>query len=216
MKSLVRTVALFACAALLASAQNKDEDRDRGATPLQTGPAPTVTLYGTLVDAGCRDRTAFNMSLPAVPFTTALPAETAAEKQAASQMRSGQGFANAQQPAQQQNPTTNAYGVTVDAKTLANERSDVLEHQVPDLHARQMDPTCAITGNTHGYAIVLKDGRMLNLDDGGNTYANVAVQGSAAGRAMLNGNGGGVKPNVTIKGNMRADRVVVQSLKLAK
>lgn len=216
MKSLTCTVALFACAALVASAQNKNEDRDRGATPLQTGPAPTVTLYGTLVDAGCRNRSALNMSLPAVPFTTALPAETTAEKQAGSQMRSGQGFANAQQPAQQQNPTVNASGITVDTKTLANERSDVLEHQVPDLHARQMDPTCAITGNTHAYAIVLNEGRMLNLDDGGNTYANVAIQGNAAGRAMLNGNGGGLKPNVVIKGNMRADSVVVQSLKISK
>ncbi len=216
MNSLVRTAALFACAALLASAQNKNEDRDRGATPLQAGPAPTVTLYGTLVDAGCRNRSALNMSLPAVPFTTALPAETPAEKQAGTQMRSSQGFANAQQPAQEQNPARNAFGITVDSKTLANERSDVLEHQVQDLHSRQMDPTCAITGNSHGYAIVLNDGRMLNLDDGGNSYANVAIQGNAAGRAMLNGNGGGLKPNVIIKGNIRADRVVVQTLKITK
>lgn len=216
MKTLVRTASVLAVAALLASAQNKNEDRDRGATPLQAGPAPTVTLYGMLVDAGCRNRSAFNTSLPALPFTTALPAETPAESQAASQMRAGQGYANPQQPAQQQNPATSASGITVDPKTLAAERSDVLEHQVPDLHSRQMDPTCAITGATHGYALILNDGRMLNLDDGGNTYANVAIQGSAAGRAMLNGNGGGMKPNVVIKGNMRADKVVVQTLKISK
>ena len=47
-------------------------------------------------------------------------------------------------------------------------------------------------------------------------YATVAVQGSAAGRAMLNGNGGGMKPDVVIKGSMRADKVVVQTLKLTK
>ena len=57
---------------------------------------------------------------------------------------------------------------------------------------------------------------MLNLDDGGNTFANEAVQGSAAGRAMMNGNGGGFKPRAVIKGRIRADKVVVQTLKLTK
>jgi hypothetical protein len=131
-------------------------------------------------------------------------------------MRTSQGYATAQQPAQQANPTTTASGVTVDSKTLAAERGDVLEHQVPDLHSRQMDPTCAITGATHSFALVLADGKMLNLDDGGNTFATVAIQGSAAGRAMLNGNGGGMKPEVTIKGTQRPGRVVVDSLKINK
>jgi hypothetical protein len=217
MKTLVRTASVLTLAAFLAAAQNPNEDRDRGATPLYTGPAPTVTLYGTLVDAGCRDRTALNMSLPSLPFAAAAPAQTAADVQSGSQMRAAQGYANATQPAQQQNPPTTAYGIAVDSKTLAAERPDVLEHQVPDLHSRQMDPTCAITGATHAFSIVLKEGgRMLNLDDGGNTYATVAIQGSAAGRAMLNGNGGGLKPDVVIKGRMRADKVVVQSLKLSK
>ena len=216
MKTLVRTAATLALAAFLAAAQNANEDRDRGATPLYTGPAPTVTLYGTLVDAGCRNRTALNMSLPSLPFAVAAPAQTPADLQSGSQMRAAQGYANATQPAQQQNPPISASGINVDPKTLAAERSDVLEHQVPDLHSRQMDPTCAITGATHAFSIVLKEGRMLNLDDGGNTYATVAIQGSAAGRAMLNGNGGGLKPDVVIKGRMRADKVVVQTLKLTK
>ena len=216
MKTLVRTAFALAFAALLASAQNPNEDRDRGATPLYTGPAPIVTLYGTLVDAGCRNRTALNMSLPSVPFTAAAPAQSPAAVQAGAQMRAAQGYQDAAQPANQQNPPISAYGVNVDSKTLAAERSDVLEHQVPDLHSRQMDPTCAITGATHAFSIVLKDGRMLNLDDGGNTYATVAIQGSAAGRAMLEGKGGGLKPDAVIKGRMRADKVVVQSLKLSK
>jgi len=216
MKTLVRTAFALALAAFLASAQNPNEDRDRGATPLYTGPAPIVTLYGTLVDAGCRNRTALNMSLPSVPFSAAAPAQSPAAVQAGAQMRSAQGYQNPAQPANQQNPPISAYGVNVDSKTLAAERSDVLEHQVPDLHSRQMDPTCAITGATHAFSIVLKDGRMLNLDDGGNTYATVAIQGSAAGRAMLKGDGGGLKPAVVIKGRMRADKVVVQSLKLSK
>ncbi len=216
MNTFLRTASILALTAFLAAAQNANEVRDRGATPLYTGPAPTVTLYGTLVDAGCRNRTALNMSLPSVPFAAAAPAQTPAEIQSGSQMRTAQGYANADQPAQHANPSISASGVTVDSKTLAAERSDVLEHQVPDLHSRQMDPTCAITGATHAFSIVLKEGRMLNLDDGGNTFATVAVQGSAAGRAMLNGNGGGIKPEVIIKGSMRADKVVVQTLKLTK
>jgi hypothetical protein len=216
MKTLARTAFTLALAAFLAAAQNANEDRDRGNTPLYTGPAPTVTLYGTLVDAGCRNRTSLNMSLPSLPFTAAAPAQTPADSQSGSQMRAAQGYANATQPAQEQNPPTSASGITVDPKTLAAERPDVLEHQVPDLRSRQMDPTCAITGATHAFSIVLKEGRMLNLDDGGNTYATVAIQGNAAGRAMLNGNGGGLKPDVVIKGRMRADKVVVQTLKLTK
>lgn len=217
MKSLVRKAFLLAIAAPLAFAQNPNEVRDRGATPVYTGPAPVVTLSGTLVDAGCRNRTALNTSLPSLPFPAALPAETQAEAQAGAQMRAGQGYENATQPAQQQNPTTTAYGITVDSKTLSDERRDVLEHQVQDLHSRQMDPTCAITGATHGFAVILaNDGRMLNLDDGGNSFATVAIQGSAVGRAMLNGNGGGLKPQVTIKGRMHGEKVVVQSLKLSK
>jgi hypothetical protein len=217
MKTLLRTASTLALGAFLAAAQNANEGRDRGETRVESGPAPTVTLYGTLVDSGCRNRTALNMSLPSLPFSAAAPAQSAADLQSGAQMRASQGYQNSSQPAQQQNPPTTASGVTIDPKTLAAERSDVLEHQVPDLHSRQMDPTCAITGATHGFAIVLKDGgRMLNFDDGGNTFATETVQGSAAGRAMLNGNGGGFKPDVVVKGRIRADRVVVQSLKINK
>ena len=217
MKTLVCTATLIATLAVSAAfAQNSNEDRDRGATRLQAGPAPPVTLAGTLVDAQCRDRSALNMSLPSMTVGTAAPTQTPAEAQNGSQMRSAQGYANVTQPAQETNPPRNADGITVDSKTLAAERRDVLEHQVPDLHSRQLDPTCAITGATHSFAVVTKEGRMLSLDDGGNSYATVAVQGSAAGRAMLNGTGGGIKPEVVIKGRMRADRVVVQSLKITK
>lgn len=216
MKTLVRTASMLTLAAFLAAAQNPNEDRDRGATRIQAGPAPTVTMYGTLVDAGCRNRTALNMSLPSLPLTASGPAQTAAEAQSGSQMRAAQGYQNASQPSQQQNPQVSASGVTVDSKTLAAERRDVLDHQVPDLRTRQMDPTCAITGATHSFAVVLPEGRMLNLDDGGNTFANEAVNGSAAGRAVMSGSGGGFKPQVVIKGRIRADKVVVQTLKITK
>ena len=217
MKTLLRLAAPLAFAALAAVAQNANEVKDRGATAVQSGPAPPVTLYGTLVDAGCRNRTALNLKQAPGTFAAAAPAQTAADVQTGAQARTAQGYQNPSTPSQQPNNPVSVNGITVDPKTLAAERHDVLEHQVPDLRSRQIDPTCAITGATHSFAIVLNVyGRMLNLDDGGNTFANEAVQGSLAGRTMMTGDGGGFKPAAVVKGSIHADKVVVQTLKLTK
>jgi hypothetical protein len=217
MNTLFRMAVPLALMALTAAAQNANEVKDRGATPLNAGPAPAVTLYGTLVDAGCRNRTALNLKQTPETFAAAAPAQTAAEAQSGSQMRTGQGYQNPSAPSQQPNNPVTVNGITVDAKTLATERYEILEHQVPDLRSRQLDPTCAITGATHSFALVLtENGRMLNLDDGGNTFANEAVQGSPDGRTMMSGKGGGFKPAAVVKGNIHADKVVVQTLKLTK
>jgi hypothetical protein len=217
MKTLLRLAAPLAFAALTAVAQNANAVKDEGATAVQSGPAPTVTLYGTLVDAGCRNRTALNLKQAPETFGSSAPAQSAADLQSGAQMRTAQGYQNPSAPSQQPNNPISVNGITVDPKTLAAERHDVLEHQVQDLRSRQLDPTCAITGATHGFAIVLTDnGRLLNLDDGGNTFANEAVQGSPVGRTMMTGNGGGFKPAVVVKGNIHADKVTVQTLKLTK
>jgi len=217
MKTLLRMAVPLALAALTAVAQNPNAVKDEGATPLQTGPAPTVTLYGTLVDAGCRNRTAINLKQTPETFTASAPAQSAAALQSGSQMRTAQGYQVPSTPSQQPTTPITVNGITVDAKTLAAERHDVLEHQVPDLRSRQLDPTCAITGATHGFALVLTDnGRMLNLDDGGNTFANEAIQGSADGRAMMEGKSGGMKLAAVVKGSIHADKVIVQTLKLTK
>jgi hypothetical protein len=217
MKTLFRLAAPLTLAAFTAVAQNPNEVRDRGATAVQSGPAPSVTMYGTLVDAGCRNRTALNLKQTPETFAAAYPLQTAANTQNGEKMRTAQGYQNPSVPSQQPDNQISVNGITVDAKTLALERHDVLEHQVQDLRSRQMDPTCAITGATASFAIVLTaDGRMLNLDDGGNTFANEAVQGSLTGRTMMTGNGGGFKPAAMVKGSIHADRVIVQSLKLTK
>jgi hypothetical protein len=217
MKTLLRLAAALTLCGFMAIAQNANAVKDEGATALQSGPAPTVTLYGTLVDAGCRNRTALNIKQPAETFAAAAPAQTPADAQTGAQARTALGYQNAGAPSQQTNNQVSVNGITVDPKTLAAERHDILEHQVADLRSRQMDPTCGITGATHAFAIVLTDnGRMLNLDDGGNTFASEAVQGSAVGRAMMNGNGGGFKPSAVVKGNIHADKVLVQTLKLTK
>ena len=211
MTSLFRVTAPLALAVLTIGSAAAQEPKVNPGTERES---PAITLQGTLVDAGCRDRTARNLGLPAATFNSEKPAENAAAQQAAQQMRSNQGgMAN---PNGQQQGSVSASGVTIDPKTLANERPDVLEHQVADLRSRQLDPSCAITGATHNFALYLPDGRFLSLDEAGATYANEAVLGSAQGRDMLAGNGGGFKPQVVIKGNMRAEKVLVQSIKIAK
>jgi hypothetical protein len=194
----------------------QNEVRTRGETPLEAGPSPLVTLYGTLVDASCRDRTALNLAQKPESFNAAAPPQTAQQAQTGASQRAQQGYANPQNPAQQPNASVSASGINVDAKTLQAERSDVLEHQVPDLRSRQMDPTCAVTGYTHAFAVLLNNGRLVRLDEGGNTFATEAVQGHPAGREMMSGAGGGLKPNVVIKGRIHADQVIVETLKLQK
>jgi hypothetical protein len=217
MKTLLRLAAPLALAAFTAVAQNPNAVKDEGATAVQSGPAPPVTLYGTLVDAGCRNRTVLNLKQTPETFAASTPSQTPADTQNAAQMRAAQGYENPNAPSQQPDKQISVNGITVDPKTLAAERHDVLEHQVQDLRSRQLDPTCAITAATASYAIVLTaDGRMLNLDDGGNTFANEAVLGSTVGRTMMGGNGGGFKPAAMVKGSIHADKVLVQSLKLTK
>src|SRR5580693_8717544 len=132
MKTLLRLAAPLALAALTALAQNANAVKDEGATAVQSGPAPTVTLYGTLVDAGCRNRTALNLKQTPETFAASTPSQTAADTQSAGQMRAAQGYENPTTPSQQPDKQISVNGITVDPKTLAAERHDVLEHQVQD------------------------------------------------------------------------------------
>ena len=100
---------------------------------------------------------------------------------------------------------TQSHGITVDAATMKAERQDVTEVMTHAYSAvRQSDPTCAIKGNTHAFALLLPNGRLLDLDEAGNTYAAAMVSTTPQGRAMLNGEAGGFKPTVSIKGGYRA------------
>jgi hypothetical protein len=209
MKTILRTAAPLAMAALMTIPLQAQEPKE---TKAAGDKGDFVTVQGTLVDAGCRNRTALNLGAPAETYASQKPAETAAEQQAGAATRTQQGMANPS--GAQSNMQVNASGVTIDPKALANQRPDVLEHQVADLRSRQLDPTCAISGATHNFAIYTGDGRFYNLDEGGNTYANEAVLGTAAGRDMLAGNGGSIKPQASINGKIENGKVVVRSIKL--
>jgi hypothetical protein len=78
--------------------------------------------------------------------------------------------------------------------------------------AHSPDRLCAITRATRGFALLTKDGRLLNLNEGGNTLAVHALHANPAGRAMLNGTGGGIKPPVTLRGRIHGDRVIVEKI----
>jgi len=140
---------------------------------------------GLLIDAGCSDRTALNLSIPPEPLSSAIPAAPGAS-------------------------STSPAGITVAPQTLAGERQDIVPHQVPDILTRQNDPTCAVTGSTSAFALLLANGQLVNLDPGGNTFAWQAIQSSEPGRALLNGQGPGLKPAAEMVGFLSGSTLVVQ------
>jgi len=148
------------------------------------------TLRGVLIDGSCQDRSLWNLERAPETLSAAIPALPG-------------GAASGQ-------------GISVDSKTLAKERSDVVPVMNPDLASRQSDPTCALKAGTRAYALLLDNGRLLDLDDGGDTYAALAVQNSAPGRALINARGPGIKPRVTVSGTVQGDRIFVDKLKLAE
>jgi hypothetical protein len=225
-----RITALAAALAMAAVAQTSKENqvRDRGRTPVadetqtldrgrlgrQDAVPPTaLTFRGMLVDAGCRDRTQTNLVRPAIPTGRDLPAQTPQEESSQNSERAKLGFATGK--TQPQSGSVSAAGITVDAKTIQSEREDVLSHQVPDLLTRQPDPTCAVTGGTRAFALLMNNGRLLGLDEGGNTFALQSVQSTDAGRALLNGKSSGFKPKASIKGRVRGDKLIVDNLNLS-
>jgi hypothetical protein len=200
----MKPVALFLLSfSLLAQrTANQNMVRQRGQTPVQDEretmtrgrigtqqmmPLDKVTVTGILIDASCEDRTALNMRSTPLPLPPVqLPSPSAGAVSAA--------------------------GISVDAQTIAKERADVMPHQVPDIRTRQEDPSCAVTAATSGYAILTDSGRLLNLDQGGNTLVSAAILGSPGGRAMLNGQGPGIKPRTAVNGWIFDDKVITDSV----
>jgi hypothetical protein len=153
------------------------------------------TFHGVLIDAGCEDRSLWNLARPAESLAAAMPA--AHPPAPAGQARQGR-------------------PIPADSKTLAAERQDVTPVMNPDLSARQSDPTCALKAGTSAYAVLLANGRLVDLDDAGNTYAALAVQNSPPGRLMINARGPGFKPRVTVTGTLQGGRIFTDELTLRR
>jgi hypothetical protein len=123
-------------------------------------------------------------------------------------------------PAPRPGKVTMLEGLLVDASCPDRSASNL--RQPPELPppaalpndpaAHQADRSCAITRATRGFALLTKDGRLLNLNEGGNTLAMQALHAIPDGRAMLNGTGGGIKPKVTLRGRVHGDRVIVEKI----
>ena len=94
------------------------------------------------------------------------------------------------------------------------ERQGAAENRVPDVAARQMDMGCAVTGETTAFAILLDNGQLKDLDEGGNTFAWEAIQATPEGQAVLAGKQRGVKPRAVLRGTMQNDEIIVESLRL--
>ena len=193
------------CAQMEQHTNKENMVHDRGQTAvrrdsLQHGrPSPEfenagpATLRGILVDGGCQNRANLNLLAPPETLTSEAPAQPA-DALANNPPASG---------------AVSAKGITVDAATINAERADVMENQAPGTFERQTDPTCAITGSTSSFALLTDSGRFLDLDEGGNTLAMEAVESTSGGRAVLNGQGPGVKPRVTVTGFVRNGRKLV-------
>ena len=96
--------------------------------------------------------------------------------------------------------------------SAAKAPAEVAAQQTPDAAANQPDRACAITRGTRGYALLTTEGRLLNLDEGGNTLALQSLRGNPEGRAMLDGSGGAIKPRVSLRGRVHGDRLIVDKI----
>ncbi|HWQ54406.1 MAG TPA: hypothetical protein VN442_12025 [Bryobacteraceae bacterium] len=101
------------------------------------------------------------------------------------------------------------------AQTQANQQNaDAAAQLVPDVRARQMDMTCAITGLTRAFAVYLPGGEVKRFDEGGNTRALEAFQFTPEGQAVLSGQAQGAKPRAEISGREQGDRIIVERVRL--
>ncbi len=194
--TLLRTCAVATAAVAIIAAQEGPkgprptqmtlQERDRGRVQTH-GSTAAQTVSGVLVDASCRDRTTLNLRQK--PVT-----DVAGQRETA-------------QPSSSTAPKTPPAGDSSDSA-----RQSAIAQMVPDALAREEDMSCAVTGGTTNYALLLDDGRLLNMDQGGNTLAAQAVQSTAEGRAMLNGAGPAFKPRVKVRGRVGGDEIVVEKI----
>ena len=176
---------------------------DRGRIGTQAPvPDKPLTWRGILVDAGCRDRSIANLRTPPA-LTAAVPPDTASAD--ASDTPTG--------PAAHDGALS-SHGIRVDAETAQAERTGPMRTLTPDRLTRQMDPSCAVNAGSRAFALLLADGTLLNLEEGGNTEAFQAFQSSPQGMNILNGKTVGEKPQVIIKGRRRGDKLNVISIRL--
>jgi hypothetical protein len=188
MKSFIFTVLICGIAAAQSS--------------LPSAPGKTMTWRGTLIDAGCSDRSTANLRKSAAAGPATAPDKASADP------------ADAPDGSAAKNGAVSAQGISIDEKTAQAERGDSLKKHTQDHLTRQADPSCAINGSTSAFALLLSNGTLLNLDAGGNTKAAELIQSTPRGMAMLNGTAAGEKPAAVIKGARQGDELHVATMRL--
>jgi hypothetical protein len=142
------------------------------------------TWSGLMVDGGCRDRSPENLRTPPTDSLAVAAKE----------------------------PAKPPKGITVAPQVLKAERGEATLPDTLDHASRYDSASCALTADTKAFAILLADGQLLDLDEGGNTLAFDAFQSTPAGAAILNGKVGGLKPQATVTGLTAGRRIKVQSV----
>jgi hypothetical protein len=216
----MRLLVLIAMIGGIAAAQDippSDRASDRGVTEVQppsqsmdrgrVGSQPNVpekpqTWRGVLVDAGCRDRSIANLRAPSSTAPAVPPDSAAVDPADVPNGPAGRDGA------------LDSHGIAVDEKTAQAERTAPLEAHTQDHLTRQLDPSCAINGDTHSFSLLMPNGLLLNLDEGGNTKAFEMFQSSPQGMSILNGNAPGQKPRATVKGVRRGATLNVSNIRL--
>jgi hypothetical protein len=153
-------------------------------TTLPAAPRDVKSWTGTLVDGGCRDRSLENLRAPA-----------------------------ADAPAVASNPPANPpKGISVAPQVMKAERSRATMPDTLDHASRYSSTSCALTAETKAFALLLPNGQLMELDEGGNTLAFDAFQSTAAGAAILNGKVGGWKPQAKVTGLQSGRRIKTHSV----
>jgi hypothetical protein len=141
------------------------------------------------LDAGCTDRTLSNLRSQPVDALAILK--------------------EPQKPAE-----GSADGIRVSPKVVKAERAEAVLPRTPDHASRYANASCALTADTKAFMLLLADNTLLVLDEGGNTLAFEAFEGSPAGQAILNGKVGGLKPQATVAGVRIGERLKARSVEL--
>ena len=162
-----------------------------GALAAQTPPRPPSTWSGTMLDAGCTDRSLDNLRAPSTGELATLN--------------------EPQKPAK-----GSADGIRVAPRVVKAERAEAILPHTLDHASRYANASCALTADTKAFMLLLGDGTLLDLDQGGNTLAFEAFQDSPAGQAILNGKVGGLKPQAKVVGVRTGDRLKARSVELSQ
>jgi hypothetical protein len=73
-------------------------------------------------------------------------------------------------------------------------------------------PACPVTAGTRAFGLELANGKLLDLDEAGTTFASAALNGNKDFRALINGTADSIRPKATVKGRLHGTKIMVDSV----